>query len=169
VLLGGGGHQMAAGFTVDAARIDALRDYLTAHIARQLDGPLPRPGIGIDGALTPAAATLELIEALDRAGPFGSGNPRPRFAFADVRLVGAGVVGNGHVRCFVTGTDGAGRLKAIAFRAAGTALGDVLLAGGGAPLHLAGHLDANEWQGRVSAQLVIDDAARPTGNIRSCG
>ncbi len=162
LLVGGGGHEMAAGFTVDAAKVGALRDYLAAHITRQLDGPLPRPGIGIDGALTPAAATVELIGALDRAGPFGSGNSRPRFAFADVRLVAADVVGNGHVRCFVTGTDGAGRLKAIAFRAAGTALGDALLAGGGAPLHLAGHLGADEWKGRVSAQLVIDDAARPT-------
>ncbi len=161
LLLNGGGHVMAAGFTVEAEKVAALREYLAAHIARQLDGRLPQPGLGIDGALTPAAATVELIAALDCVGPFGAGNARPRFAFADVRLVGADVVGTGHVRCFVTGSDGAGRLKAIAFRAAGTALGDALLAGGGAPLHLVGHLDANQWQGRVSAQLIIDDAARP--------
>lgn len=162
LLLNGGGHAMAAGFTLEADKIDAFRDYLAAHIARQLDGQVLQPGIGIDGALTPAGATVELIENLDRAGPFGSGNPRPRFAFADVRLVGASVVGTDHVRCHVTGADGTGRLKAIAFRAAGTALGDALLAGGGAPLHLAGHLSADEWQGRTSAQLIIDDAAKPS-------
>ncbi len=161
LLVNGGGHEMAAGFTVEEGKLDALRDYLAAHIVRQLEGRALQPGIGIDGALTPAAATVDLIEQLDRAGPFGSGNPRPRFVFADVRLVGAKVVGTDHVRCHVVGADGSGRLTAIAFRAAGTPLGDALLAGGGAALHLAGHLDANEWKGRVSPQLIIDDAARP--------
>jgi single-stranded-DNA-specific exonuclease len=162
LLLDGGGHAMAAGFTVAADGVGLLTDYLAENVTRQLGGRKPQPGIAIDGALTPVAATAELVAALDRAAPFGAGNPRPRFVFAGVRLVGVGVVGSDHVRCHVTGADAAGRLKAIAFRAAGTALGAALLAPGGAPLHLAGHLDADRWQGRNSAQLVIDDAARPT-------
>jgi single-stranded-DNA-specific exonuclease len=67
------------------------------------------------------------------------------------------------VRCTVTGADGAGRLKAIAFRAADTPLGHALLGSRGSPLHLAGHLRADEWKGSVSAQLLVDDAAAVAG------
>ena len=76
-----------------------------------------------------------------------------------MRVVRADVVGKDHVRCIVTGSDGSGRLTAIAFRTADTELGQALLHTRGAALHLAGKLQINEWQGRVKAELLIDDAA----------
>ena len=162
LLIDGGGHDMAAGFTVEAARLDELGDFLTRHIEGQLDGVRPVAELGIDGALMPQAATPELIEMLDRAGPFGAGNPRPRFAFAGVAVIRPDIVGTDHVRCFVAAPAGGARLKAIAFRCAGTGLGRALLDAAGAPLHVVGHLGLDSWQGRETVQLVIEDVA-PVG------
>ena len=159
ILVNGGGHAMAAGFTVKLERLDDLRDYLATHIERQLDGEVLAPSLGFDGVLSPLAATPELIATLEKAGPFGAGNSRPRFAIPQARVVDSGVVGKGHVRCILTGADGTGRLKAIAFRSADTALGQALLNARGTPLHIAGNLRADEWRGVTSAQLFIDDAA----------
>ena len=91
-------------------------------------------------------------------GPFGSGNPEPRFAIAAARIVKADVVGAGHVRLMLAGAGGK-RLKAIAFRAADEEMGHALLSSQGAAFHLAGALRADTWQGTTSVQLVIDDAA----------
>ena len=159
-LVNGGGHEMAAGFTVEEGRIEALRDFLGERIARQLGGAAPQPHLSLDAALAPGGATVALLEALERIGPFGAGNPRPRFALPEARIVMADVVGEDHVRCIVAGGDGASRLKAICFRAAGAPLGAALLGARGASLHLAGTLRLDEWQGRREPQLFIDDAAR---------
>jgi single-stranded-DNA-specific exonuclease len=75
-----------------------------------------------------------------------------------VRVVKADVVGRNHVRCILGGADG-GRLKGIAFRALESALGTALLRRGGPPLHLAGRLDLDSWNGRESVPMIIEDAA----------
>jgi single-stranded-DNA-specific exonuclease len=159
LLVNGGGHNMAAGFTVEQEKLQELTDFLSSHISRQLDGLVLTPSMSFDGALSPAGATPEVIEMLERAGPFGSGNPRPRFAIPQARIVDSSIVGKDHVRCILTGADGTGRLKAIAFRSAGSPLGNALMDTRGLPLHVAGNLRVDEWQGRVSAQLFIDDVA----------
>ena len=162
LVIDGGGHAMAAGFTVAAERIDALGAFLNEHIARQLGYRAPVVGLGIDAALSPGGATMQIVEALEAVGPFGAGNPRPRFALPSVRIARADIVGSNHVRCFLRGGGGGGggavRLKAIAFRAAGTALGEALLGARG-PLHVAGHLRADTWKGPDAVELVIEDAA----------
>ena len=161
ILAAGGGHAMAAGFTVATERIGELKAFLDEHIARQLDHRIPAVGLAIDGALTPKGATASIVGALESVGPFGAGNPRPRFALPRVKVARADVVGTDHVRCFLVGAEGGSRLKGIAFRAADTALGRTLLETAGVPLHVAGHLKADRWQGRDAVELVIEDAARP--------
>jgi single-stranded-DNA-specific exonuclease len=162
LLVNGGGHAMAAGFTVTRDKLAAFEAYLEDHVRRQLGNAPLVPALAFDGVLHPSAATTDMIAMLDRVGPFGAGNPRPRFAVPQARIVEAGIVGKGHVRCIVTGADGTGRLKAIAFRAADGPLGRALLEAAGQPLHLAGQIRGDEWQGRVTPQLFIDDAA-PAG------
>lgn len=159
LLVNGGGHNMAAGFTVEQEKLEELTNFLATHISRQLDGLTLTASMSFDGALSPAGATPDIIEMLNRAGPFGSGNPRPRFVIPQARIVDSGIVGKDHVRCILTGADGTGRLKAIAFRSVATPLGRALLDTRGLPLHVAGNLRVDEWQGRVSAQLFIDDVA----------
>ncbi len=158
LLVNGGGHAMAAGFTVEAARAAALGEFLAGrlHLAAGPDGL--KPEMGFDGVLQPGAASPELVALLEQVGPFGSGNAEPRFALPAVRILRADRVGTDHVRC-ILGGPGDARLKAIAFRACGQPLGDLLMAFGGPALHLAGHLRADRWQGKVGVQFVIEDAA----------
>lgn len=160
LLINGGGHAMAAGFTVAEDRLGEFREFLITDIERQLAGSALTPELGIDGALSPEAATVDLIEALNEAGPFGSGNPRPRFVFPGVATVNTRVVGTDHVSCFIVAQESQRRLKAIAFRAAGTEVGDALLNARGGILHIAGHLNIDAWQGDRKPQLIIEDAAR---------
>ena len=159
VLEAGGGHPMAAGFTVRADRVAELQTFLDRAMARR-HASAPRPRLDLDGVLAPGGATWSTAEAVAALGPFGPGNPEPRFAIRDVCIAHAGEVGSGHVRCTAVGPDGT-RLQGIAFRALDTALGAALLGGrDGAPLSLAGTLKAETWQGARRVQLRIEDAAR---------
>ena len=157
LLINGGGHAMAAGFTVASDRLADLAAFLNERLASEAGGPIV-PLLEIDGAIAGSAATPELARIVSRLAPFGSGNPEPRFAIADLRVVRGEVVGEGHVRLLLAGSDGT-RLKAIAFRSADGPLGQALLRGGGAPLHLAGSLRADNWQDREGVQLIVDDGA----------
>jgi single-stranded-DNA-specific exonuclease len=161
LLVNGGGHPMAAGFTVEAGKLDALRDFLADRLGIGLDGERPQASLDLDAALQPGGATADLLRQIERLGPFGSGNAEPRFALTAARIVRADPAGEAHVRCIVSGADG-GRLKAIAFRSLENELGRALLQRNGPALHLAGHLRADRWQGRDDVQLLIDDAAIAT-------
>jgi single-stranded-DNA-specific exonuclease len=148
---------MAAGFTVARERIEELRTFLGQRLAAALVEPIV-PALALDGALDASGATIELAETLRRLGPFGSGNPEPRFVVTGARISSARVVGSGHVSCRLLGRSGA-RLKAIAFRVADSELGHALLSRDGEALHLAGTLRVDSWQGNDSVQLVIEDGA----------
>ena len=148
---------MAAGFTVDMGRLPALRRFLDERLVAQ--GEAPPSTMALDGGLSVGGVTVSLAAAVARLAPFGTGNPEPRFMVASAEVARAQIVGGTHVRCQLTGADGA-RLSAIAFRAVGTPLGDALLAKGGAPLHLAGTIRRDRWNGEDRVQLRIEDAAR---------
>jgi single-stranded-DNA-specific exonuclease len=156
----GGGHAMAAGLTVPRAQIEPLRLFLADRLKNSSSEAREKAGLDLDGALTPGAATQELIEMIDKAGPYGQGNPQPRFAFPAVRVKFAKVVGETHLRCVLEGGDGS-RIEAVAFRAAGQPLGELLTGTGGMPIHVAGSLKRDTWGGRDKIELMIDDAADP--------
>lgn len=161
LLINGGGHGMAAGFTLDPEKQDAFEAFLEERFAKIIEENDIRPTITVDGALHAHGATIELIDALEKLGPFGAGNAEPRFAFVDCRAVKADVVGADHVRCILTGANGKGRLKAIAFRCLDNDMGQTLIKHGGRPLHVLGHLRRDTWQGRDGVQLIIEDVSLP--------
>jgi single-stranded-DNA-specific exonuclease len=104
-----------------------------------------------------------MAEKIASLGPYGAGHAEPRFVLAAVKIIKPTVVGEKHVSCFIQDTAGGGSVKAIAFRAIDTELGQALLSSGGAPVHLAGHVTINHWQGRQSVNFQIVDAARVYG------
>ena len=159
LILGGGGHRMAAGFTVTEAQMKDFHAFMAARLGGEQTGMDLTPELGIDGMLSLGAATPELLELLAGLGPYGAGNAEPRFVLPRVRVIRADVVGQSHVRCVLAAGTGPERLKAIAFRALETDLGAMLMQTGGAALHVAGHLRLDSWQGRNGVQLMIDDAA----------
>ena len=160
LLENGGGHSMAAGLTVREERIPELKAFFNAHLGARAEATGESVGLRIDALLSVMGATPDLVEMLEQAGPYGSGHREPRFVLPQARLVKADIVGESHVRCIISGRDG-GRLKAIAFRAMEGPLGPGLLtaAGKGESLHIAGHLRADRWMGKLETQLMIDDAA----------
>jgi single-stranded-DNA-specific exonuclease len=95
----------------------------------------------------------------EEVGPFGQAHPEPLFLFQDVRLHGVDIVGGVHIRLMISDWEGGARIKAMAFRAVGTDLGDALLKRKQAAFHLAGHLKLDDWGGRERVELHIRDAA----------
>jgi single-stranded-DNA-specific exonuclease len=158
----GGGHAMAAGVTLKPGQLGPFRAHMNEALSGSVGAARTTTALSIDAALTARGATTDFVRQIERAGPYGSGNPQPVFAFPAHRAKFAEVVGGGgHVRFTLTSDDGA-RLKAIAFRAAATALGEALLsAGNDAPLHLAGTLSLDHYQGREEVQVRVTDAAPP--------
>ncbi|MEN2979137.1 single-stranded-DNA-specific exonuclease RecJ [Tistrella bauzanensis] len=158
LLVNGGGHAMAAGLTVPLDRLVELHGFLAERIVAQTGGEPPAPRLGLDGVLAVGGATSALVDVLERIGPFGTGNAQPRFALSAVRILKADVVGQGHIRV-IMGADDGSRLKGIAFRAADGPVGATLLQARGLPLHVAGGLRRDRWQGRDDVQMFIDDVA----------
>ena len=157
-LIKGGGHKMAAGLTVAEDQLDAAMARLAELLDRQGAGAGEARALKISGMLMPAAASPDLVEQLEKAGPFGMGAPAPRFAFPDCRITQARRVGDNHLK--ITATDGSGsRLDGISFGAFDTALGPALEGHQGQRFHLVGRLEVNHWQGRTTAQLRLEDAA----------
>lgn len=160
-LIKGGGHAMAAGLTVDKAKHDDLVQFFSEALGDAAVRLSERAALPIDGALTPSAVNDSLIDLIERAGPYGQGNPQPRFVFPAHRVKYVKPVGAAHIRCVLEAGDGS-RLDAVAFRAAGQPLGELLTAAaGGMPVHVAGHLRRDTWGGRNRIELQIEDAADP--------
>lgn len=158
LLVKGGGHKMAAGLTVERDKLDAAMARLSELLEKQGAGSGGPRDLKLDALLMPGAATVELIEKLEAAGPYGASAPAPRFAFPDCQIHFARRVGESHLK--VTVSDGLGpRLDAICFGAFDGPLGPALEGHGGKRFHLAGRLEINTWGGRRSAQLRLDDAA----------
>jgi single-stranded-DNA-specific exonuclease len=159
LLVAGGGHAMAAGLTIAEDKLDALGAWLDERLERDVSAATGSRSMLLDLALAPGGLTPDLVTTLDHAGPFGMGWPGPRVAVGPVRLIKADLVGSDHVRLIVSGNDGA-RIKAIAFRAAESEMGQALLhAAQGRKLWLAGRAKIDDWGARPQAELLLDDAA----------
>jgi single-stranded-DNA-specific exonuclease len=156
----GGGHAMAAGLTLSRDHFDQVSAFLNAEIAASAADARERAALDIDGALTAGGATADLMSLIERAGPFGQGNPQPRFVLPAHRIKFAKGVGESHIRCVLEAGDGS-RLDAVAFRAAGQPLGELLTTTSGAALHIAGTLKRDTWGGRNRIEFTIEDAAPP--------
>jgi single-stranded-DNA-specific exonuclease len=160
LLVKGGGHAMAAGLTIEMSRLGALRAYLEGALREPV---LAHDGhhLDIDAAITARGATVDLIEMVERAGPFGAGHPEPVFVLPSHRLAYADAVGTGHLRLTLASPDGA-MIRAMAFRAANTALGQALENARGQTLHVAGTLSIDTWQEQRRVTLRVLDAAEPS-------
>ncbi len=160
LLVTGGGHAMAAGFSLRPERLAEFHAFLNERLSHA--AALPRAAdLAVEGTLAVPGATVDLAQQLARLSPFGNGNEEPVFVLPRAQVVRADRIGKEGktVRAYVQGEGGGPRLKTLLFRAGDGALADALLTPG-PPLHLAGHLRAEEWNGTVSAGFFVADAAR---------
>lgn len=159
VLLAGGGHPMAAGLTVAADRIEELSDFLNARLKDRRVEAAALDALEIDALVEPRAVDRALFDGFQKMTPHGPGNPEPVFALEGVVAREPAPMGQGHVRCRLTGADGAS-VRAVAWRCADLPHGRALLAGQGG-LAVAGRLKADDWNGRRGVQFEIEDVADP--------
>ena len=158
LLVKGGGHAMAAGLTVERSALGKLRTFFEESASKAIASLVENSALKIDGAIGASGATLDLIDRLEAAGPYGSGHSQPIFAIPAHRLKDSRTVGANHVKITLEALDGS-RLDGIAFRAADAPLGQLLLNGRGRSVHVAGTLGAEQWQGQRRVQIRVLDAA----------
>lgn len=158
LIVKGGGHAMAAGITVARENLGALRAFFEERAAADVFRLRNEESLKIDAALAAEGATLEMLDALESAGPYGQGHPPPVLVLPRHRLIEVRPVGAGHLRADLR-SDAGGRVQAIAFRAAEAPLGDFLFKMRGDNVHVAGALSGNYWNGARSVQFRIMDAA----------
>jgi single-stranded-DNA-specific exonuclease len=158
VIESGGGHAMAAGFSLAPDRLEHFREFLVEQFTNTSAAFDAANELLLDAGIAPSGANAMLVSELAKAGPYGAGNPEPLLVVMDARVAFADVVGKDHVKLRVVGGDGA-RLDAISFRSAETPLGQGMLAARGKRIHLVGRLKEDNWNGQVRVQLQVEDAA----------
>ncbi|OFW09689.1 MAG: single-stranded-DNA-specific exonuclease RecJ [Acidobacteria bacterium RIFCSPLOWO2_02_FULL_67_36] len=157
VFLRFGGHHQAAGLTMEAARVPEFRARINAYADAILEPDQLRPRLKIDGPLSLRAITPDLMQALDRLGPFGMANPRPVFHAAGVEIVdGPRTLKARHLK--MTFCQDGRRMRAIAWRAAERA---EFLTRNRASLDLAFSLERSEYQGETYLELRVADFKAP--------
>ena len=159
ILTAGGGHAMAAGFSLNAEMADEFRAFLVDYFKTHGSAVQQTADFTIDSVIDVGAVSSGLLETLSAMEPFGEGNPEPRFALPDVAVSGARIVGSGHVSCTFVGRNGKSRIRAIAFRAADSIVGTSLLNAKGTLFHAAGYIRSDTFRGKCVAQFVIEDLA----------
>jgi single-stranded-DNA-specific exonuclease len=160
ILKTGGGHPMAAGFSLAPDRVADFHAFLDERLADAALLPTAAD-LSVEGTIAVLGATTELARHLGRLAPFGNGNEEPMLVLQRARVLRADRVGRegNAIRAFVEGEGGGPRLKAMLFRARDGILAETMLAGTKLPLHLAGHLRAEEWNGSITPGFIVTDAA----------
>jgi len=162
ILEGGGGHDMAAGFTVRDDQLDRLQAFMDERFLTEFNGVVPQITHVASAALSVAGCQPAIAEWLDKLGPFGSGNPEPRFVIADCRVKSTRRVGadSAHISCRLD--DGSGTINAIAFQAGGAPIGKTLeAAADGRYIHVLGRIRRDRFRGGDAMQIEIEDVAEP--------
>lgn len=158
LLIKGGGHSMAAGLSVAPDKLEALEAFLKDHMAKSVTDANSAKALKLDGVIAMSGATPALLDEIDRVGPFGMGNPGPRFVIPEVALIKADRVGENHLRCIFKAKDGTS-MKVMAFRQADEELGNILRTGIGRKFHIAGKLKKDTWSGTTKVEMTLDDAS----------
>lgn len=161
LLIAGGGHKMAAGFTVEEKRLGEFKEFINSQLKNQVEKTLSQNIFTIDGLINTGGITVELAKSFEVIGPFGAGNSEPVFVLHNARIIKSDIVGEQHIRCII-GDGGAfpnpkTKLKAMAFRCLETPLGKALISSYGRDVHIAGKIKLNRWQGNETAEFHIED------------
>ena len=156
ILLKGGGHKMAGGFSIDVSNISRLKEFMFDKFRGvNVDLTSEKP-LFLDSIIAPSAINLEFYDKVNILSPFGSGNPEPRFYLEGLKPVNSKIVGEKHIKSVLIGPEGTS-IKTIAFNAIDNELGAYLLKKKSIIINIAGKLSLNEWRGQKNVEFIIDD------------
>ena len=156
ILLKGGGHKMAGGFSIKTENIQKFKNFVfKKFLAINEDLTSDKP-LFLDSVISPSAVNLDFYNKVALLSPFGSGNPEPRFIIENLNTVNGKIVGEKHVKSILLGSDGS-TIKSIAFNALDNGLSSYLIKKNKKPFNIAGKLSLNEWKGQSNVEFIIDD------------
>ena len=156
ILLKGGGHKMAGGFSIQIKNINTFKDFVLKKFRSVNEDLKTERPLLLDSIIAPSAVNLEFYNKVELLSPFGSGNPEPKFIIEDVKTINGKIVGEKHVKSILIGKDGS-TIKSIAFNATENVLGAYLLKKNNKSFNIAGKLSLNEWKGQSNVEFIIDD------------
>ncbi len=156
ILIKGGGHKMAGGFSINISNIEKLRQFIFRKFRNINIDLSPKKPLMLDSKISPSAINLEFYDKVNILSPFGSGNPEPRFVIENLQSVNSKIVGENHIKSILIGPEGT-NIKTIAFNAADNELGAYLLKKKNNKFNIAGKLSLNEWRGEKNVEFIIDD------------
>ena len=156
ILLKGGGHKMAGGFSIKVEKIDEFKKFVFKKFKTINEDLSKDKPLFLDSIISPSAVNLEFFNKVSLLSPFGSGNPEPKFVIEDVKTIHGKIVGEKHIKSILVGKDGSS-IKTIAFNAVGGDLGEYLLKKNNKLFNIAGKLSLNEWKGQSNVEFIIDD------------
>ena len=159
ILTHGGGHPMAAGFSLKREKLQEFHDFLTQNIKLESLNQQANT-LQAEGVLDLSGITTNLVQSLEMLAPFGEGNPEPLFILKDLHITYANLLKNGHISVGLTNQEGR-KMTAIAFRAADTEMGKAFLTTHGEEFfNLMVTLKKDTWKGQTKIQIQILDAKR---------
>lgn len=161
LLLKGGGHMMAAGFTVEEKRLNDFVNFINQSLRSQYEIYRQDKGVNIDAVINLTAINDELVKSIEKIGPFGNGNPEPKFVIKNVRVLKSDKIGENHLACIISegvpSSSNAGKIRSVAFNCIGTTLGDMLTSSYGKDIHISGYIRTNNFTGKP--EFLLNDAA----------
>ncbi len=156
ILLKGGGHKMAGGFSIHEDKIKEFKNFVIKKFNKRKDEDFKRNYLYLDSLISPSAINLDFYEKIEKLAPFGSGNPEPKFILENVKVIKSMVVGEKHIKSILSTKDGS-NVKTISFNSLETDLGQFLLGNKSNTFNIAGKLSLNEWKGEKNVEFIIDD------------
>ncbi len=156
ILIKGGGHKMAGGFTIDVNNIEKFKDFVLKKFKNKDKNYTKKKSLYLDSVISPAALNIDFFNKINNLAPFGSGNPEPKFVIENLKILNNKVIKNKHVKSVLLGQDGS-TIKTIAFNSAGNEIGAYLLKKDNKLFNIAGKLSLNEWKGQSNVEFIIDD------------
>ncbi len=156
ILLKGGGHKMAGGFSIKIENIKIFKDFIFRKFRNINEDLSKERPLYLDSVISATAVNLDFYNKVNLLAPFGSGNPEPKFIIENLKTINSKVVGEKHIKSVLIGQDGTS-LKSIAFNAIEADLGAYLLKKNNKLFNIAGKLSLNEWKGQSNVEFIIDD------------
>ena len=153
ILIKGGGHKMAGGFSIYENKINEFKNFILKRFEKDINKHAKKNNLYLDSLITTSAINFEFYKKIDILSPFGSGNPEPKFTLENLSIIKSSVVGEKHIKTLLSGKDGT-VIKAISFNSIDTDLGQFLLNNKSKKINVAGKLSLNEWNGEKMWSLL---------------
>ena len=156
ILMKGGGHKMAGGFSIEENKIKKFKDFINKTFKKKIDKNLGKNDIYLDSLISASALNFDFYKKVEKLSPFGSGNPEPKFIIENVKVLKSLIIGKNHIKSILLSKDGS-NIKTIAFNSYDTDLGQFLLNNKKNTFNIVGKLSLNEWKGEKNVEFIIDD------------